>query len=106
MIAADIAARYGQGESLSTLAREYRLCKRTIAKTVRAMGGVIRRAGGGHRGQAAPRAAIEMRRQKAHARKLATGLFCRRCEILLEFDPGRDGLCGECMEEVRDDPRF
>ena len=106
MIASDLAQRYAQGESLRTLAQDYHLDKRTVAKTVRAMGGVIRPAGGGHRGQAATRAAIEMRRQKAHARKLAAGLFCRRCEILLEFDPGRDGLCGECMEEVRDDPRF
>jgi hypothetical protein len=39
MIAAELVQRYAQGESLNALALEYHLCNRTIAKTVRAMGG-------------------------------------------------------------------
>jgi hypothetical protein len=30
----------------------------------------------------------------------AAGPTCKRCEILLRFDPGQDGFCGECWEEV------
>ena len=102
MIAADLAQRYAQGESLSTLAREYHLAKCTVAKTVRAMGGEIRPAGGGHRGRIVGPHAAEMRLRKAREKKLATGEFCQRCEILLRFDPGQNGYCGECFSEVRE----
>ena len=98
MIASDLAQRYAQGESLSTLARDYHMNKRTIAKTVRAMGGVIRPAGFD---ALRTRAGVLASERKAHDTRMATGACCKRCEILLRFDPGQDGYCGECSEEVR-----
>jgi hypothetical protein len=90
--------RYAQGESLNALALEYHLDKRTIAKTVRAMGGEIRSAGfDRERMQAGVLASM----RQAHEKRMATGEHCRRCEILLRFDPGQNGYCGECWEEVR-----
>ena len=98
VIATELAQRYGQGESLNTLARDYHMNKRTIAKTVRAMGGEIRPAGFDAE---RTRAGVLASERKAHEKRMVSGEYCVRCEILLRFDPGQDGLCGECMEEVR-----
>ena len=96
MIASDLAQRYGEGESLNTLAQDYHLDKRTIAKTVRAMGGVIRPAGFN---ASRTRAGVLASERKAHDKRMATGAFCKRCEILLSQAPtGGAGLCGYCLE--------
>ena len=96
MIAADLAQRYAQGESLRTLAQDYHLDKRTIAKTVRAMGVVIRPAGFN---ASRTRAGVLASERKAHDKRMATGAFCKRCEILLSQAPtGGAGLCGYCLE--------
>lgn len=97
MIATELAQRYAGGESLNTLACEYHLSKRAIAKTVRAMGGEIRPPGFDFSRAEAGRLASA---RKAHEKRMAPGEHCQRCEILLRFDPGKDGLCGECFEEV------
>jgi hypothetical protein len=96
MIATELAQRYSQGESLSTLSREYHMDKRNIAKTVRAMGGVMRPAGFN---ASRTRAGVLASQRKAHDKRMATGERCCRCEILLRFDPGQNGYCGECFEE-------
>jgi len=96
VIASDLAQRYGEGESLNTLAQDYHLDKRTIAKTVRAMGGVIRPAGFN---ASRTRAGVLASERKAHDKRMATGAFCKRCEILLSQAPtGGAGLCGYCLE--------
>ncbi len=74
MIAAELAQRYSQGESLNTLAHEYHMGSDTVSKLVKSMGLALR---------------VDRRPR------------CQRCEILLRFDPGQDGYCGECWREVR-----
>ena len=97
MIATDIAQRYAKGESLEALAHEYHMNKRTISKTVRAMGVEIRPAGFD---ATRTRSGVLASALSAHERKLATGIYCKKCEIILRYDPGQDGYCGECFEEV------
>lgn len=98
MIAADLAQRYAQGESLNALALEYGVCKKTVARLVRAMGGEMRPAGFD---RSRILAGVQASARQAYEKRMATGEHCRRCEILLRFDPGQDGYCGECWEEVR-----
>ena len=96
MIASDLAQRYGQGEGLKPLAREFGLGPRTVAKTLRAMGVVIRPAGFN---ASRTRAGVLASERKAHDKRMATGAFCKRCEILLSQAPtGGAGLCGYCLE--------
>lgn len=97
MIATELAARYANGESLSTLAHDYGMNKRTVAKTVRAMGVTVRPAGFDAK---RTRAGVLAAARKARERRMASGGKCARCEILLRFDPGQNGFCGECWEEV------
>ena len=99
MIASDLAQRYGEGAGLKLLSVEFRMSPRAVAKTLRAMGVVIRPAGFNAE---RTRAGVLGSERKAHEKRMATGAFCKRCEILLEFDPGRDGWCGECLEEAQD----
>lgn len=99
MIATDLAQRYSQGESLSTLAREYHMDKRNIARTIRAMGGAMRPAGFDF--SPAFLAAQRVGQIRAREARREPGKYCQRCEILLRFDPGQNGYCGECWEERR-----
>jgi len=98
MIASDLAQRYGEGAGLKLLSVEFRMSPRTVAKTLRAMGVVIRPAGFNAE---RTRAGVLDSERKAHEKRMATGAFCTRCEILLRFDPGQNGYCGECWEEGR-----
>jgi hypothetical protein len=98
MIAAEMARRYAKGESLSTLAREYHLAKRTVARLVRTMGGEIRPSGFDN---ARRQAGLLASGRKSHEKRMHAHEHCKRCEILLRYDPGQDGLCGECWEETR-----
>jgi hypothetical protein len=98
MIASDLAQRYGEGAGLKLLSVEFRMSPRTVAKTLRAMGVVIRPAG-----FAAPSPAFlaAQRAGKIRAREErgASGIVCQRCEILLSQAPtGGAGLCGYCLE--------
>jgi len=95
MVATELAQRYAAGESLRTLSREYHMDKRHIAKTIRAMGGEIRPSG--ICATPAFLAAQEAARIKGRE---ARRDHCQRCEILVRFDPGQNGYCGECWEEV------
>jgi hypothetical protein len=97
MVATELAQRYGQGEGLKTLAREFGMGPRTVAKTLRAMGVEIRPAGFT---ATRTRAGVLASERKADDKRMATEEYCLRCEILLRYDPGQDGYCGECWREV------
>ena len=100
----EILGRYQQGDSLVTLMAEYHIGQVPLRRLLTAMGATIRPAGGSARGRIVPKRAVEMRQRKAHDKRMASGERCQRCEILVRFDPGQDGYCGECFEEVSHDP--
>jgi len=98
MVATELAQRYSQGGGLKSLAREFGMGPRTVAKTLRAMGVVIRPAGFN---AARTRAGVLASERKAHDKRMGTGAFCKRCEILLSATPAGDaGICGWCKEEI------
>jgi transposase-like protein len=101
MIATELAQRYSQGGGLKSLAREFGLAPRTVAKTLRAMGVVIRPAGFG-KPSAAFLAAQRAGKIRAREEGRTPGTYCARCQILLAAAPAGDaGLCGWCASEGR-----
>jgi hypothetical protein len=95
----EILARYQGGVSFVILMRDYHIGQTTLRRLLASMGATIRPAGVRvHLPSRKEAAAAEC---KAHERRMASGEYCQRCEILLRFDPGQNGYCGECWEVLR-----
>lgn len=94
----EILACYQQGDSLVTLMATYHIGQHPLRRLLTAMGATIRPVG--VRVHQVSREEASASQHKARERRMASGEKCQRCEILLRFDPGREGYCGECWEEV------
>jgi len=94
----EILARYQAGGSLTVLISKYHIGQHTLRRLLVSMGATIRPVG--VRVHQVSREEVRALQHKARERRMASGEYCRRCEILLRYDPGQDGYCGECWEEV------
>lgn len=97
----EILARYQAGDGLVILRRDYHIGQNQLRRLLTAMGATIRPAG--VRVHQVSREEARAAQRKARERRMASGEHCVRCEILLRYDPGREGYCGECYLEVSHD---
>ena len=93
----EILVRYQDGDSLHTLRRDYHLGLPKLRRLLVAMGATIRPTGQHGRPCDYRNPSFAQQDIQDHT---GDPQYCKRCEILLRFDPGHDGYCSECFLDL------
>jgi len=97
MIATEILTRYQAGDGFLTLMRAYHIGQPTLRRLLITMGATIRPHGQHGRPSAYQSSSVAQRDIENHH---GDPQYCKRCEILLRFDPGQHGYCRECLQHL------